>query len=164
MKLDLTRLIPPGYAPSLERTLYLGGLICSSVYSLRFFVEFSFALDRLYTYEGKQRVLLEGAIMPDFATLIYHVFIGFALVAALMLCFIAVRYAYYRQGSRADYLVRRLPDRLDWHRRCLVLPVLAVLGCALAAFLLLLFYFAVYLLFTPDACLMPGQWYKIWRF
>ncbi len=160
---DLTRFSPPGYSTERERALFLTGLIGSTIYSAFFFIRYAAAFDNLYGYEGKRRVLLPDALMPDFADLIDTTFVGFALVAALMLCFIVNRYAYFRQGSRADYLMRRLPDRLDWHRRCLPLPILAALGCAVCAFVLLLIYFAIYMLFTPAVCLRPEQWYKIWR-
>lgn len=164
MKLpDFARFAPPGYSLGFERSFYLTGLVSAAIYSMMFFIRFGNALDNLYGYEGKRRVLLPDAVMPDFARLLEHAFAGFGLLAAVMLCFIAVRYAYYRRDSRADYLMRRLPDRLDWHRRCLTMPILAALSCAGCAFLLLLLYFAVYMLFTPGACLQPGQWYKIWR-
>ena len=163
MKLNLSRLTPPGYSLELERAFFRFGLVSAAVYSAFFFIRFGNAIDNLYGYEDRRRVLLPDAVMPDFADLLEHNFIGFALLAALMLCFIAIRYAYYRQGSRADYLMRRLPDAADWHRRCLLIPVLNALTCAAAAVLLLLVYFAIYMLITPDACLRPGQWYKIWR-
>ena len=35
--------------------------------------------------------------------------------------------------------------------------------CLAAALILLLVYFAVYQLVTPEACLTPGQWEKLWR-
>jgi len=31
------------------------------------------------------------------------------------------------------------------------------------AFVLLLVYFAVYMIFTPGQCLTPGQWTKLWE-
>lgn len=164
MKPDLTRLTPPGYSLDLERAFFRTGLVSATIYSAMFFIRFFHSLDNLYGYDSdKHRVLLPDAHMPDFADLLETAFVGFAFLAALMLCFIAVRYAYYRQGSRADYLMRRLPNRFDWHRRCLVMPILAALCCAAAAFLLLHIYFAAYMLITPDICLRPGQWYKIWR-
>lgn len=163
MKFDLTRFTPPGYSCELERAFFRIGLFSSAIYSAFFFIRFGHALDNLYGYEDKRRVLLPDAVMPDFVDLLEQNFIGFALLAALMLCFIAVRYAYYRQGSRADYLMRRLPDRMDRHRRCLLVPLFAALSCAAAAAVLLLVYFAVYMLLTPAGCLQPGQWTKIWR-
>ncbi|MBQ8396888.1 MAG: hypothetical protein IJX53_01660 [Clostridia bacterium] len=164
MKLpDLTRYAPLGYSLTLERTLYKFGLLFSGFYSLCFIDRYTRSFNNLRDWENKRYVLREGAVMPDFADLIDTAFIGFALVAAMMLCFIAVHYSYHTQGSRADYLMRRLPDRLELHRRCLTLPILAALGCAVCAFVLLLVYFAIYMLFTPQACLQPEQWYKIWR-
>ena len=54
-------------------------------------------------------------------------------------------------------------QRVELHRRCLTLPICAAFGCAVCAFVLLLVYFAIYMLMTPQECLQPEQWYKIWR-
>ena len=75
----------------------------------------------------------------------------------------AYHYAYHRQGSKSIYLMRRLPSKLELHRRCLTLPIAGILIALLTAFLLLLIYYAVYMNVTPAECLMPGQWQKLWR-
>ena len=35
--------------------------------------------------------------------------------------------------------------------------------CLLAAFVVLLLYFGYYMIATPEQCLTPDQWQKIWR-
>lgn len=164
MKLpDLSRHLPPGYPGEGERTFCLTGLVVSALYSLSFFVGYFRAYSELYEYEGRRRVLRAGAVMPDFADLIDHVFLGFLILAAAMLVFAALHYAYHWQGSRSIYLMRRLPRRFELHRRCLTLPVCMMLLCAACAFGLMVVYFAAYQLFTPSECVRPDQWYRIWR-
>ena len=100
--------------------------------------------------------------MPDFVTLLGHYLIGFLLVALCMLAIVAYHYLYHRQGSKSIYTMRRLPDGMVLHRRCWTLPVLMALASLLAAFVLLMIYYAIYMFVTPDACLTPGQWQKLW--
>lgn len=165
MKLpDLTRRLPLGYPAVGECTFCLTGLAVSALWSMIFFVRYFGYRGNLYGEGSGGRVLLAGAMMPDFVELLDHVFLGFLLLAAAMLGFIAAHYAYHWQGSRSIYLMRRLPDRFELHRRCLTVPFCMMLVCAGCAFVLLLLYFAVYMVFTPSECVRPDQWYRIWRF
>ncbi|MGN1002239.1 MAG: hypothetical protein ACI4PC_05660 [Oscillospiraceae bacterium] len=161
-KPDLERLAPPGMSLKQEKGFFWGGLAGAWLCSLSFLARYLDARGELYFYVGTQRRLDPNAVMPDFAVLFDGSLLGFALVAACMLFFIVFHYAYYRQGSKSVYLMRRLPQRWEMHKRSLTLPLLAVCLYALAALLVLLAYLAVYLLFTPDECLTPHQWQKIW--
>ena len=57
------------------------------------------------------------------------------------------------RGSRADYTMRRLPDRWDLHRRCLALPAAGIVGALSLQGLLGILYYFVYILVTPRQCL-----------
>ncbi len=162
-RLDLSRYAPLGFPVEGERNLYLTGLICSALFSMGFLLRYFSALDALYLDTNGIRELSESAVMPDFVNLLASSFLGFLMLSVAMLGFAAFHYAYHRQGSRAIYLMRRLPRRMELHRRCLTLPLLAVLGCFCSALFLLLLYFGIYMLFTPRQCLVPDQWGKIWR-
>lgn len=59
-------------------------------------------------------------------------------------------YRYYRSGSRADYTMKRLPDRREYHRRALAMPVFGLIGTVLLYLLLLGIGIAVYYLATPS--------------
>lgn len=164
--IDLTRYTPPGYDTKSERSIFIAGLALSTLYSLGFFYRLLGALDHIYGYdpETRTRVLLIDARMEDFAALADGFFLGFWLTALIFIfVFIPVRYAYFRQnGSRADYLMHRLP-RAELHRRCLTVPIITAAVILLCAAVLLLLYFAIYHLATPAEALTPGQWYKIWE-
>lgn len=121
------------------------------------------AWDRLYKMEGGRKVLRTGVTMPLFRELVSWSLIGFGLFLAAMAVLAAYYVLYHRQGgSRTDYLMRRLPDRWEYLRRCLALPAL---GCGAALVLLGVLwtlYFWMYLRFTPAGCL-PEQWTGLWR-
>lgn len=159
----LERYAPPGIDVKQERTLFLTGLGVAGAWSLSFFHSFNRYKDHLYTHRGGQEFLREGAIMEDFVVVLGKSLWLFFLLALCMIAVAALHYAYHHQGSKSIYLMHRLPDRMELHRRCLTLPVLAILITLAAAFLVLVIYFAVYMCATPPQCLTPGQWQKIWR-
>ncbi len=160
----LSRHTPPGADLHPQwRVLSMGGVV-SWLYSLGFIFRFADAWSQLYSYDrvSGKRVLQEGVIMPDFIQLLDNALLGFGLLAIVMIGFCIFYYTYHRQGSRSIYLMRRLPDRWELHRRCLSLPLLTATLCIAAAALLLLLYYGIYCLATPESCLRPGQWQMIW--
>lgn len=161
-KPDLTRWTPPGLNLKSEKQFFTAGMVFAVIYAVLFFGRYENALSRLYRYEFGRRVLLPGAVMPDFITLLDRYWAGFAVLAVCMLALMVYHYVYHWQGSKSIYLMRRLPNRGELHRRCLVLPLLAILLCILAAIILLLLFYGVYMAFTPNECLMPHQWQKLW--
>lgn len=137
-------------------------LAASFCYSLIFLIYLSNAYHGLFTYIAGKKVLVDGAIMPDFAELLGTSLSGFLITALSMAGLLAYHYLYHFQGSKSIYLMKRLPDRLELWRRCLSLPVLAAVLSLCIAAVLLAVYFGIYLLVTPEVCLTPDQWGKIW--
>ncbi len=160
----LKRHSPPGMELKFERRFVLTGWLLSFLYSLLFLDAYFSAWNDLFIWEKGSRVLIKERIMPDFAELIESYLLGFFIVSLCMIGFVIYRYAYYRQGSKSIYLMKRLPHKSERHRRAWLLPLLAALVSILIALTLLLLYFTVYMLVTPDECVSAGQWYKIWRF
>ena len=159
----LERWSPPGLSTLGELKCIASGLVCSAVYSLTFLYTWANERRGLYNFKSGTPVLRADAVMPDFADLLHTCLYGFFLVALCMAALGLWHYAYHRQGgSNSAYLMRRLPDRWEFHRRCLALPVLALLASLLLAFLFLCLYYWVYRTFTPNVCLTPDQWQKIW--
>lgn len=160
----LTRYSPPGMDLKLEKRFFIWGMILSVSYSiLYFFTNYSNAYYELYIYVSGKAILNTNANMPDFRSLIGLSFIGFAIVAIMMVGFIIYRYSYYNQGSKSMYLMKRLPQKSELHKRALVVPFIAMLLCLLTVFILLMIFYAVYMLATPKACLVPNQWQILWR-
>ncbi len=163
MMLDLSRHIPPGLNLKPERTAYSVGMLLSVLFSLLyFFPRYSDQLIRLYRWNGLQPAPLPGAVMPDFAGILGQALIGFPVLSAMTAGFAALHYLYHYQESKSIYTMRRLTNRRELHRRCLTLPLLGFVLSVLTAFLLLLVFFAVYMIRTPKICLTPGQWRKLW--
>lgn len=162
MGIDWQRYVPLGMDGRRLRNRMLLALGTGVGWSVRFLVEFSNAKSGLYQTVNRKRVLVEGRVMPDFAALLHGSFWGLVLVAAAMAAVAAALYLYHYQGGRSIYTMRRLPDRWDLWRRCLTLPVWTALACLLAAGVLTLLYFVIYMLLTPPSCLTPGQWRKLW--
>ncbi len=159
---DLSRLAPPGLALKPEKQLFGWGMALSALFSLQFFTRFADAREKLYWKNGPQRELMEGAVMEDFRALLGPSLAGFLVLAVCLAALIGVHYAYHYHGSRSIYLMRRLPHRRELHRRCLTLPLAGIVLCLAAAFLVLCLFYLVYMTFTPEVCLAPGQWQKIW--
>ncbi|MGI6358926.1 MAG: hypothetical protein ACOX2K_09595 [Bacillota bacterium] len=154
--------VPPGVDVSQElRWLCYGG-IAAWLYSCGFLVRYASRYDSLFHWDGTARVLDTRAIMPDFVEILGGSLNGFLILALCAVAMIAYHYAYHYQGSKSIYLMKRLPSRWELPRRCLTLPLLAVLACLCAALLLLLIYYGIYMALTPRACLAPDQWQKIW--
>lgn len=163
-KPDLQRLVPPGVNAQQELKWMFGGWMLSFFYSLGFTMRYAWEYRYLFTDAmGGPRVLKAYEVMPDFADLLSSHLYGFLIVALCMLGVVLYHYAYHRQGSKSIYLMRRLPDGMELHRRCWTLPVLCAMASVLLAFALLMLYYAIYMFVTPDACLTPGQWGKLWR-
>ena len=157
-KPDLTRYAPPGFPLRTERQLFLLAMIVAVLFSLQFPARYAAALQTVR--QQLERNL--PAIMPDFYQLLGRALLGFALPALCMLIYVFLHYSYHHQGSRSIYLMRRLPDPTELHRRCLTLPLLGIACCILTAAVVLMLYFAIYMTVTPKPCLMPQQWQKLW--
>lgn len=153
------RLTPPGIDTELELRWLAAGLGMAAALSLTFFGWFGQALGELYAIGPLgRRTLREGAVMTPFYRLLGNSLWGFAAVALAAPALAVWHYLYHRQGSRADYRMRRLPDRWEYHRRCLALPALALVAAALMAAVMTLIFYGVYRLCTPEQCMAPGQW------
>ena len=103
--------------------------------------------------EGKW-VPLEGAKMLPFEELLSGKLNLYYLLVAAMIVVIILNYAYHRQGSKSVYMMRRLPNRLEMHKRCLTLPLVGIfLTIVVAGVFCLLLYYGVYIRQTPVQCL-----------
>ncbi|MBF4695755.1 hypothetical protein [Fusibacter ferrireducens] len=140
------------------------GLIMSTLYSFGFLFSLSREYSALFTGNAFNPVLRKDAIMPDFVELFGHYWIGFLIVVLCMIALFVHHYTYHYQNSKSIYLMRRLPKRWELLKRCVALPLFSSAASMLIALLLMLVYFGIYLSVTPETCLAPDQWQKIWHF
>ena len=96
--------------------------------------------------------------MPAFFELLDKALLGYLVLSVGMVVMAVYSYSYFYQGSRSIYLMRRLPNRFELPRRCLTLPVAAILICMLAALGNGVLYYGIYRLLTPVECLPAGLW------
>ena len=163
--LRFDRLAPPGMTLKPIEDSLVGGSIISSIWSvIIFLIRYCLKYDNLYytDFAGVSH-LKEGAVMPDFVYIFSDSLMLFNILALAMLGFIIYFYAYYYRGSKSIYTMRRLPNRWEIHKRSIVLPLLAVITVLAAAFVMVMICFGLYMIFTPDQCLTPDQWSKLWR-
>ena len=163
METKLSKYAPPGYDFKFDKTFFFAVIGIATGLSFSYFFRFWSEKNSLYEYYLGEKTLIPGQVMPDFIEIFSGSLGGYFVLSLTMLLLIAVRYSYYYQHSKSIYLMKRLPTRFEMHRRCIIVPVIAALLCVAAAFLVLLLYFGHYMIFTPDACLTPGQWAKIWK-
>ena len=165
MKRFLEHNFPPGYYYRTELLAWEGTLILSVLLSMtRFFSEYSSARKALYISRGAELFLDESKTMLDFIDILGSKLLQ-PLLLALMIFVIAsaVHYGCYVVGSKSIYLMRRLPKGFEMHRRSLLIPFLFLVLFVIITLILLLLYYAVYMCFTPQACMRPDQWQKIWQ-
>jgi len=163
MRFNWARWAPPGMQMHSEMLTYGYGGAFAALYALvHFAVAFGDAHASLYVWEGGRRVILEGTLMPDFAVLFDGALTGFAVLALIAAGFLLWHYRYHYFGSKSIYLMRRLPDPTELHRRCLAIPVAVMIISAVLALMILLICYGIYMVAAPEQCIAPEQWQKIW--
>ena len=157
------RYAPPGVDVGKQINRFSGQILLTVLYALIcFLLRYLSARSNLYYFTGGQHILRPDAVMPDFTAMTAHMFLFHIILFLILLGRIAGNYASFYRGSKSIYLMKRLPDPMECHRRCLVLPLAGAAVIFLTAVIVLLICFMVYLLFTPTAYMTPGQWQKLW--
>ena len=156
---DLSGYVPPGMDWEYKVDRFFTWMSCAAIFALcAFMLQYMPAV-----FDLDWHIKDPNEVMADFYTLMDWVFVGYQLIAISMLFSARRNYAYHHQGSKSIYLMRRLPDPWERHRRCLGLPVMGIACCVLAVFVTVVFCYALYILGTPSECLTPHQWEKFWR-
>lgn len=155
-RFDWARYAPVGLDLGVEKGFFLGSLVVAQLAS---FSRFPTIL--LHTYDAiwmdkENKVLYPEIRIMTFGQMLDRSLTWFFLLAAAMLLFVAHHYAYHYQGSKSIYLMRRLPDGRELHRRCWTLPLLAAAASIGLALVNLAVYFALYMLVLPEA-VRPGS-------
>ena len=158
----LTKNAPPGANILIHTNWYIAGTCWSFLWSAGFLLRYSDAYHRLFYTSGGSRYLRSQAMMPEFTELLGGSLNGIYVICLLLLAAVILNYASFYRESKSIYLMKRLPNRWELHRRCILLPALGLAGSLTLRAILLMIYFAVYILITPDRCLPPEQWQKLW--
>ncbi len=162
-KPDLSRFAPPGQDTRPLKWTLIAALAIALLWSFLFFDRLQEAVYSLYENPSLSKAVRPGAVMPDYVLVLGNSLWGFGVAALVTASFAFTNYAYFTSGAKPIYLMRRLPRRFELLRRCTALPLAAAAVCGLCALALLHLYLLIYLAATPEGCLAPGQWAKLWR-
>lgn len=154
MKTNLNDFAPMGIDPNMEIKYLLFGLACACLWSIfSFGSHYLEALQALYYSHTQYRVLIPGAVMTGFFDLLLGGEFLFSMVCLVMPLLAVYHYRFHRQGAMTVYLMRRLPNRWEYHRRCLAIPALGVVTALALQGLLAILFYLVYRIVTPARCL-----------
>ncbi|MBR2491467.1 MAG: hypothetical protein IKB65_08310 [Ruminiclostridium sp.] len=164
MKRRIAALVPPWTDGLAHLQICLAALIGPSLISLWvYYTELIETLNIVCIWkDASQRVFLPGIMMHDFYTLLDGIWPLFWVPILTAVILAVVNRHGFHQGSKAVYLMRRLPDRWEYARRCLGLPLLTILLGMVLTVLVLLACWGLYTHFTPDYAIPPDQWKKFW--
>lgn len=147
--------LPPGVDSRIELRAIALGLLAAVVYSLSFVYKYIEARNTLFVYKyGKVKTIMEGAVMPKFSILLKDTMDGFLVFFVVMLFLIFMHYMTYYKDSKSIYLMKRLTDKWELYRRCVVVPFVAIIVQILTGAACLMLYYGIYLCFTPAQCLV----------
>lgn len=163
---QLKKLAPPGFNLAADLGIYAFGLGISFMISLAYFIRLFDARSEYIVWSTVQGKMINPDFeMPYFAELIEGVFAGFIFVAlAALLRSVSYRMYYSSGGSRTMYLISRLPDRWYLVKTCFTVPLLMAAASLITALVLIIIYYGIYLIATPEGYLLPGQWARLWSF
>lgn len=136
LKINWEKHFPPGFEWETERGLFTAAFVISCLWSLTFFHRFIEAVHYMLDRQG----------VPYFYEILGNAFFCFPIAIAFMLASIAMNYAHHHSGSKSIYLMRRLPDPWERHRRCVEVPLWSAAITVLAAITLFFIYYGIYIL------------------
>ena len=147
------RLVPLGRDGVGEAVAILKGLIgCGALAIFWFFLNYFNYYNRLFRTWAGEKILADHARMAPFSQVVGGSFVGFWILAVVLVGLGIHHRALHTQGSRSIDLLRRLPDRWEGFRRCWGLPLLALAVTAALALALLGSFWLFYDWKTPAAC------------
>ena len=154
---------PLGFPGKKAFQLMLGGLGAAlGVGFLRFCTTFESAKGQLYNtvrVNGEiKRVLMDGAMIAPFPTLLNGISLGLILVALCLLAALLLHYRWHWMGSQSIYRMKLLPHRRELWRRVLTMPLAGLAACVLLWGLLLFLCALTYRFGTPEGHLPSNCW------
>ena len=156
----INHMVPPGFEwKPIVKWAVAGMGICSVISMFRFMGRYGKALQSLKWVKLSKSITVinEGEIIQSFSWVMKGVMAPFVYLMAIILLLTIFHYLYYYHGSKSIYLMKRLPNRSEIHRRSLSLPLILVAACVVVIVLLTAACCGWYYLWVPDRCIAPGQ-------
>ena len=153
-RIDWNRYTPPGREKSDFAAMFWLWLSGGVLWSLRFIGNYIGAWNQLYEYRGMiaqsgNRVLISGRVIAPFREILEDSMNLFPVCFLFLALDVMASYYYFKKDTMSIYLMRRLPDRWELHRRCWGKPLILSGLCLLIQAGLIALYFLIYLVFTP---------------
>lgn len=160
--MNLDKLCPPGYQGEKERDFYVlwafGILIV--VCSIVFLINFGSARAEI-THVVNNKKVLSGIIEP-FGSIMVGNFVWYWCYFALCVYKGVHNYMYFIK-SNSIYVMARVSDKWEMHKRCLTLPVMGAIGGLILIAILTIVFYGIYSLSIPSRCLPDESNYQFWR-
>ncbi len=146
------RYAPPGHDNLRLQGVFIWTMIILVVWGLSF-------LSALWdtVYELKERTEMAQWAVTDFGELMSGRLTALPIGVLLMGILAGVNYSRFWQGSKSIYLMRRLPNKWDLHRRCLTVPAVCCGVYLLTAVLIFAVCVVSYRMMMPENYL-PEDW------
>ncbi len=142
---------PPGMSMQGEAAFFITLLIGAFLYAQGFLFRYS---DAYMTLLAQMEMLgVDIHRIAPFYDVFGHAWNGYFFVMPCMLLFGVSHYLYYHRETKSVYLMRRLPDKWEYHRRALTVTVCELLICMALALLTFFIDCLIYVWSTPAACL-----------
>ncbi len=123
--------------------------------SFNFFNKFH---DALYTQERLSYQTGQISQMENFATLVRLMFPSVPLAFFACLCGLGIyNFGHHYKESQSVYLMKRLPNKYEYFRRVMTIPIISALLLLVLVFVLLMTYYVIYISKSPEGSVASGQ-------
>lgn len=154
MKINWNRHVPLGIDGKNEWVKICWGYVAACVYSMQILLRYLEYRNAMFEYVAGEYQLIEGAKMIPFRYIIEQGGLElFPWIPPALALLAGYHYLYHRKDTMSIYLMRRLPDPMELHRRCWTMPILGTIGTPVMATVICAFYYLIYILATPRQCL-----------
>ena len=157
----IKKIIPVGIKAETEIWIFFSALAVGICRALLFFQAYFREYNRLFNIEYGKRVLIKGRMMLDFYEILEGTFNGFVIAIFGFICLIIFHYGYHYKDSKSIYTMKRLPNKYELHIRCFTFPVIGIITSIVISAILLVLFYLYYITKTPDECLIPDQWERL---
>ncbi len=149
----LSKMIPPGADKLFQnhKAVFIAVNILSFIYSLLFWTGYSYE----YTYKplwnpGAKPKTFSELFFQQPGEVIMDVNGMFYVSAMAMLFMILIYYRHFTAGSKSIYVMKRIKNEKRLLMNILFGPMMSAALCVVNALLVMMIYYAIYMIITPD--------------
>ena len=154
MNEKLKKYYPPGYDYAKEWGSIILCFVIGTIFSMAlFFIELTNVMNWLYDTVLGERTLMKGAIAQPFIELMEGQLVCFAPLFIFILIMMFYHYAYYYQGTKSIYVIRRLSSKKYVIKSCIEGTCAGVVIGLAGIWILWILYYLIYQLAIPSECM-----------